>query len=316
MKKVLSIGTALLLCGGYGFMAAVAQPSPSEPKPTATPPVRPSLELIDPGTEPRQKLRFKPVLNSKQIATMTMNMTMGLSVAGKPTPINQLPATVMAFETLVTQIDANGDIHYQFRYTNIDVVGDAKVPPALRAQLRTQLQKLKGIQGKVVTDDRGQTKFGKFDLPPALGSPDKQMLKQISNSVEQLSSPVPEPALGVGATWRVLSTPKINGMAFKQVATYKLASIKDGTMMLNVALNQQAPPQQMNVDGLEKGRTLNLKSLLGTGQGQIVMKLDRLIPLSSNMTSQLRSEMESPNPSGAPMKMTTSTKMELTLKSK
>jgi hypothetical protein len=319
MKKVLSIATALLLSGGCGLMAAVAQQSTSGPKPTATtqsPPSQPIVELLTAGATPRQSLRFKPAVNSKQIATMTMNMAMGLTIAGQPTPINQLPATVMTFETLVDQIDPNGDIHYQFRYTNVDLVGGSKLPPAQRAQLRTQLQKLKGIQGKVVVDNRGQTKFGKFDLSPDLNSTDKQMLKQISHSVEQLSSPVPEPALGVGATWRILSSPKLNGLTLKQITTYKLVSIQDGAMTLDVTLEQQAPPQPMAAAGLTNGRTLNLKSLVGTGQGQTIVKLDRLIPVSSSMSSQLRSDMESPNPSGAPMKMTTSTKMELTLKSK
>ncbi len=319
MKKVLLIGTALVLSGGCGLMAAVAQQSTSGPKPAATaksPPSRPFLELLTAGVTPRQMLRFKPKVNTKQIATMTMGMDMGMAISGQPVPIYKLPGTVMTFETLVDRIDPNGDIQYQFRYTDMDVMGDSKLPSDQLNQLRAHLQKLKGVRGTVVTDDRGQTKSGKFDLPPDLDGANKQMLKQMSHSVEQLSSPVPEPALGVGAKWRVISSPKFNGMNLRQVATYELLSFQEGGMTLRVTLDQKAPPQQMTATGLPNGKTLNLKSLVGTGQGQTVVKLDRLIPLSSNMTSQLNSEMESPNPSRVPMKMTTNTKMELTLKSK
>jgi hypothetical protein len=319
MKKVLMTGTILLLSVGCGFMAAKAQQSTSAPRPiapTQPPASRPTLELLTEGAAPRQILRFKPTVNSKQVATMTMAMDMGMSIAGKPMPIKKLPATVTTFETLVDQIDPNGDIHYQFQYTNVDLVGDSKLPSDLLAQLRTQIQKLKGIRGTVVVDDRGQTKSGKFDLPPDLDLSTKQMLKQMSHSVEQLSSPVPEPALGVGAKWRVVSAPKLNGMNLKQTTTYELKSFQEGGMMLKVALAQQAPSQQMNAAGLPNGRTMTLKSLSGTGQGQTTVKFDRLIPLNSSMISQLRSEMESPNPPGAPMKMTTNTKMELTLNSK
>jgi hypothetical protein len=318
MKKVLWIGTALLLSGGCGVMAAVAQQPAIAPNPTATQnpaPSRPVVELLSAGAAPRQILRYKPAVNAKQTATITMNMDMTLSIAGEPVPIGNLPGTAITFETLVDRVDPNGDIHYQFRYTNVELVGDSKLLAAQRAQLLTQIQKLKGIHGTVVVDDRGQTKFGKFDLPPALDAADKKMLKQISNSVEQLSSPLPEPALGVGAKWRVLSAPKLNGIQLKQIATFELIGVQAGSMTLNIAQEQQAPPQQMTTTQLPKGKTLNLKSLVGKGQGQMFVKLDRIVPINSNLSAQMNSEMESPNPSGEPMKMTTNMKMQLNLKS-
>ena len=320
MKKALLAGTVLLLTVGYGFIAAKAQPSASSSEKTAVstkPPSasRPTLMLLTAGAAPRQMIRFKPAVNSKQIATMSMAMDMGLSVVGKAMPINRLPTTVLTFETLVTQIDPNGDIHYQFQYTNVDLVGTSKLPTDLRAQLRTRLQQLKGVRGAVVTDNRGQTKSGKFDLPPEMDDANKQVLKQMTHSVEQLSSPVPEPALGVGAKWQVIAAPKLNGIAIKQITTYELVSFQTGGMTLNVTLAQQAPPQQMNATGLPNGRTMRLKSLSGMGKGQVTMRFDRLMPINSTMISQLRSEMESPDPHGIPMKMTTNTKMALTLKS-
>jgi Family of unknown function (DUF6263) len=320
MKRALLAGTVLLLTVGYGFIAAKAQQSTSAPEQSVVapkPPLsssRPTLTLLTTGATPRQMIRFKPAVNSKQVATMSMDMDMGLSIANKSMPSNKLPTTVLTFETLVNQIDPNGDIHYQFRYTNVDVVGTSKLPSTLVAQLRTQLQNLKGVRGVVVVDSRGQTKSGKFDLPPELDSANKQMLKQITHSVEQLSAPVPEPALGVGAKWQVVSAPKLNGIAIKQITTYELVSFQTGGMTLNVTLTQQAPPQQMNAMGLPNGRTMMLRSLSGTGKGQVTMRFDRLMPLNSSMISQLRSEMESPNPPGV-MKMTTNMKMRLNLRS-
>lgn len=320
MKRALFVGTILLLTVRYGFIAAKAQQSTVTPEKSAVtpkPPLsasRPTLRLLTAGAVPRQIVRFKPTVNSKQIVTMSMAMNMGLLIANKSMPTNKLPDTAITFETLVNQIDPNGDIHYQFQYTNVDIVGASKLPADLLVQLRTQLQKLKGVRGMVVVDSRGQTKSGKFDLPPELDSANKQMLKQISHSVEQLFSPVPESALGVGAKWQVVSTPKLNGIVLQQITTYELMSFQTGGMTLNVTLAQQAPPQQMNATGLPNDRTMTLKSLSGMGKGQVTMRFDRLMPIHSTMVSQLRSEMESPNPPGV-MKMTTNTKMELMLKS-
>lgn len=319
MKKALFVGTVLLLTVGYGFISATAQPStlaPEKPVISPKPPStsRPTLRLLTVGAAPRQIVRFKPAVNAKQVATMSMSMAMGLSVVGKAMPINKLPTMVTTFETLVTQIDPNGDIHYEFEYKNVDLEGASKLPTDLRANLRTQLQELKGVRGAVVMDSQGQTKSGKFNLPREMGAANKQVLKQMTHSVEQLSSPVPEPALGVGARWQVIASPKLNGIAIKQVTTYELVSFQADGMTLNVTMTQQAPPQQMNATGLPNGRTMRLKSLSGVGKGQVTMRFDRIMPIRSNVISELRSEMESPNPPGV-MKMTTNTKMELMLKS-
>jgi hypothetical protein len=323
MKKVLFVGSVLLLAAGWGFITQAQQtpttPTPKPSNPTAKPTQqRPIVELLSIGAEPRQTLRFKPALNSKQIGSMIMKMDMGLSIAGKAAPRNKVPATVMTFETTVNQIDSNGNIHYQFRYTQADLVGDSSVPPAALKELRAQLQNLKGISGTVVVDNRGQTQLGKFNLPQSLDSKAKLTLKQISRSVEQLSAPLPEPAIGLGAKWRVTTSPTIGGIRLTQSATYELIKLQDDRATLRVVINQQAPAQQpIEATGLPKNASFTLKSLSGSGQGQTDIKLDRLIPLYSSMVAQSNSVMEVANVSTkAPMTMETDTKMELTLKSK
>jgi hypothetical protein len=244
MKKVLFVGSLLLLTADWGFITQAQQtPKPKPSSPTAKPTQqRPIVELLSIGAEPRQLLRFKPALKSKQIGSMIMKMDMGLSIAGKAAPRNKVPATVMTFETTVKQIDPNGNIHYQFRYTQADLVGDSSVPPAALKELRAQLQNLKGISGTVVVDNRGQTQLGKFDLPQRLDSKAKLTLKQISRSVEQLSAPLPEPAIGLGAKWRVTTSPTIGGIRLTQSATYELIKLQDDRATLKVAIAQQAPP--------------------------------------------------------------------------
>jgi hypothetical protein len=318
MNKVLLVGSVLLLTAGWGLMTQAQQtPAPAPASPTAQP-TKPIVELLSMGAEPRQLLRFKPALNSKQIGSMTMRMDMGLSIAGKAAPRNKVPATVMTFETTVTKIDSNGNIHYQFRYTQADLVGDSSVPPAALKELRAQLQNLKGISGTVVVDNRGQTQLGKFDLPERLDSKVKLTLKQISRSVEQLSAPLPEPAIGLGAKWRVTTSPTIGGIRLTQSATYELTKLQKDRATLRVAIAQQASPQQaIEATGLPKTASFTLKSLVGSGQGQTDIKLDRLIPLYSSMAVQSNSAMEVANVSAkGPMTMETDTKMELTLKSK
>ncbi len=323
MKKVLWVGSLLLLSTGWGLGSTIAQPSAPVPAPTPSPETtakpaatRPRVELLSTGAEPRQVFRLKPAPQSKQTVTMVMKMDLGLSVEGSAAPRNQVPATVMTFETLVNRVDPNGDIHYQFRYTNVDVQGATDLPAAALKKLRSQLQELKGMNGAVVTDNRGQMKSGKFNLPPTLDPQAKQMLKSFSQSVEQMSAPLPEPAIGVGAKWRVITSPKVAGIQLSQSTAYELVGLRNNVATLKIAIDQQAPPQTIDFDKASKDVTVTLKSMTGKGQGQAVLRGDRIMPMSSSTNVQNNIVMEFTNSAqGNPMMMSTDTKMQLFLKS-
>ncbi|HEY9824988.1 MAG TPA: hypothetical protein V6D19_06050 [Stenomitos sp.] len=335
MKTVVWIGTILMLSVGGGWVGVIAQPTkpaaqPTEPAaqstsaPTAakTPPaatVRPVLELITPGTEPRQILRLKPTVNVKQTATLTMGMDIGLSVAGKSIPVEKLPATKVAFELSPDRIAANGNIDYHFQYTSVDWVGTSPLPTELLSKLRAQTEALKGIVGKVTVDNRGQIKAGRFEVPPTISSSARQMLKQISHSADQLSAPLPEPAVGLGAKWRITSQPKFNGISLKQVATYELVKLQPDQATLRIGIEQQAPPQtiQIPAEGTDSpaNDTLALKSFTGQGQGTITFRFDRLLPTASTLQIRSNATMQSPNPPKAPIDLDTTNQMTMTLQS-
>jgi Family of unknown function (DUF6263) len=313
MKSALLIGSLLLLATGAGPQT-LAKPVPVEAKvPQVATALTPQVDLLTVGAEPRQALRFQPKVQAKQLATMTMKLDMVLSLAGKSLPANKIPATVMKFETTVTQVDPNGDIYYQFRYTDVQMQGNSDLPAASLRQLRSQIEKIKGLSGTVIVDQQGQTKSANFATPANADAMTRQMVSQMSQSIDQFSAPVPIPAVGIGAKWRVTSTPQLNGIRFNQTATYELVNRQNGIASIKVNLGQQADQQPINAPGLSPG-SMTLKSLRGNGQGQIKLKFDRMIPLSAEMSVRSNSTMESANPStGKPMVIGTDTKMNLTL---
>ncbi|KAM3102955.1 DUF6263 family protein [Phormidesmis sp. 146-12] len=319
MKKTVVVGSLLMLTIGLGakpFIPAVsAKPNTiaQAAKPTVTPP---KIELLTPGAQPQQPLRFKPIVNQKETATMTLNMDMKMSFGGNSIP-SKLPSTVMKMETVVTKVDANGDIHYSFRYTDVDLMDNASLPPAVIKQLREQMKRMVGLSGSFVVNDRGQTKSGNFVIPPGIDSRTRQMLEQMSQSLDQFSSPLPDVAVGVGAQWRVAMPMTLNGVAVNQTANYELVSLKDGVATLKVALVQQANPQKLMTPGMPKGVEMTLKSLNSTGQGQTMLRLDRLLPTDSSISLTSNAQMQTTNPrSTQPMTIGTETQMEMTFGSK
>ncbi|MGJ5675051.1 MAG: DUF6263 family protein [Nostochopsis sp.] len=250
------------------------------------------IELLNPGTGAKQQLRFQPPVNFKQTAIMTMKMDMAMLIAGQPLPTFKQPATVMTLQATVTKIDPNGDIHYNFSYPDVDLTSDTNLPPQVLNTLRSQIQKIRGIRGSTIVDNRGYTKKVNLVLPTGLDANLKQMIQQMSNSIEQLSSPLPQEAVGIGSQWRVTSTLSIGGMNLKQITTYQLVDLKNGVANFNIGVEQLAPPsQKLTTPGLPQGVTLTLKSYKGIGQGQAIVALNQLMPIRSTMSLFSNTEM-------------------------
>lgn len=324
MKRTFFTGGMICLIIGLGLQpavtsvkaettSAVKQVNNKPPKIPATAKNQPiKIELLNSGTGEKQQLRIQPPANFQQTSNMTMKIDMSMLIGGQDLPTIKQPATVATIETKVTKIEPNGDIHFDFSYSNIDVEGDTNLPPEILKHLRAQMQKLRGIKASAIVDNRGYTKKTNMVLPQGLDPMLKQMMQQMLNSVEQFSSPLPLEPVGVGSQWRVTSTLNLGGMNFSQIVTYQLASLKDGVATLNVGLEQTAPPQKLNTPGLPKGITLNLKSYKGIGQGEIIMGLKQLMPVQSTMSLTSNTEMVQIN-QGSPEETTISQKISMSM---
>lgn len=300
MKKTLFLSSLCFLLVGGGFKPAAAPVSAEVPSANnqlvsdSTPTSaagQTQVELLTTGTEPKQELRFKPQVNAKQTVTLTMNMDVATSVEGRSMPKFQIPASTMKMETVVTQVDPNGDIHFQLAYTDADVVADSTAQPEIVNAMRSTLKKMVGLKGTFVSDNRGQVKSGNFVLPEGLDPMTKQLFQQVSNSLTQLSAPVPAEAIGRGAKWRVTSSLNVAGINLSQSSIYELTSLEDNVANLNITLEQQATSQALSLPNLPTGSTMTLKSLKSQGQGQMKIRLDAAMPIQANMSLNSNGEM-------------------------
>ena len=318
MKKLLFLGSVcLFLAGSIKTTPATPLLVTQNPAPT-TPTAQPTqLQLITAGTEPRQELRLKPQTNTKQLMTMTMNMDMAMTFAGQAMPKIKTPATVMKMEVLVTQVDANGDIHSKFTYTEGDVVADASVAPEILESVRSGIKKMVGLTGTLITDNRGQVKTSSIILPEGVDPLTKTFLEQLSNSLAQMSSPMPQEAVGIGAKWRESSQLKISSINMNQSALYELVSLKDNVATLNVTVEQQANTQELTLPGIPAdSANVSLKSLTSQGQGQMNLSLSSIMPTRSTISLRSQYEMSIKEPaSGKERTIGTQMTMQMNLES-
>lgn len=126
-------------------------------------------------------------------------------------------------------------------------------------------------------DNRSFDKGGNFIFPEGVDSNLKQQFQQISQ--EQLSVPLPAEAVGKGAKWRVFSASNFNGINVNNIVTYELTGLQDGVVTLNSSIEQQASPQKLTWPQLPAGATLTLKSFVGQGGGELIIRLDKIQPV-------------------------------------
>lgn len=321
MKKTLLIGSALLAIAlglGQPLSRTVSasdgskQLSPEET--SIAPGANMQVKLLNAGAFPRQKLRFQPTANAKQNMTMTVKMGVVTLVEGQPWRQAKMPEIVMQMEMAILRVDTNGDIHSQFSYTDAQIKPDETMTPDAIAKISEEIQKIVGITGSSIIDNRGQVKSAKFNLPEGLDPNTAQLLARLSNSLDHISSPMPAEAVGIGAKWQVETTPNLNGINMTQQTSYELLNFQDNVATLKVAIQQQAPSQDMTSPALPADATVTMKSFQGQGTGQITMGLDGAMPVSSNIDLVSQTEINAQR-NGQSANFGTEISMQMTIQS-
>lgn len=278
----------LLELAGTGLFAlAIVQPEP--PRDTAL--REPAVTLLEPGAEPRQTIRYRPLAGSTEPMVMTMTMDVAMTADGQPLPDGRTPPMQMTMAIDIQEVQEDGDIRYRMRLDEAKVLEAEGVPAELAGRLDTALRSMVGLSGDVLISDRGVTKEARFVLPENAGPQLEQMLAGMRQSLSQFSAPVPEEPVGPGARWTVQLHPVANGMQLDQTVTYTLESIDDAGADMNIEYTQTAQPQRVNPLGLPPDAAIDLKSLAGSGAGRIRIVYDRLVPAESTLRGSTTSNM-------------------------
>jgi len=317
MKASLLLSVLLLLPMGLVLESQGRSLRAEQVAPTTNPTVsQPTVEVLSEGTGNKQILRFQPTVNHRQMTTMTVDQKTVMTMAGAELPQMVAPTVKITFETVVTKIAENGQIHYQFRYTGAEVFPQPGTPAVFVEAMRSQLKRLITISGSAIVDAQGSTRTLHYQLPPDLDAITRQLLEQMLQSAQQLSAPLPATAVGLGATWRVTTRPVVSGIHLKQTTLYELSQLQGSVASLTLTLEQQAPAQAMTLPGAVLEKPAQLKVLSTKGNGQTTIDLKYLAPLRSQVSIQSNSQIALPEAGAAqPMEMRTQTSMQVRLES-
>lgn len=252
------------------------------------------ISVLNPGAEPRQILKFNPVVNSQQQSVMRMDMQGTMNTSGFTQTLPPMPTTQFTLSTEVDRIDEAGNRYIDFEYTDVSVADSDTLPPEAIEAMRSQLQQMEGLSGSWMINEQGYLSQFAMTPPENMSGPMAQSLQQMTDSMQQMSAPLPTEAIGIGAQWQMPYDLSMNGIDMSGVATYELVSIEGDRITLNTSVTQQGNASTLTGLGLPENMNMSVQQLDSSGQGIIEIDLNQVMPTYGDisMTSNSRFTVE------------------------
>lgn len=286
-KTVLRLLMAIAIVTGGGLQAASygtwsqAVSLPGYPAPGAPA----TVTLASPGAEPRTRLRYKVAAGTKETLTVTTGISLTMSMEGMAMPTMDMPQIKLTADMGVTGVAPNGDITYDVAFTSMTAEAAPGMDPSLAAMMQGASGGITALKGSITMSDRGVNRSATLDVDKVTDPNLRQTLSALSSSLESMSMPMPEEAIGVGAKWEVRQAIKAAGAQTFQRVECELVAVDGQGATIRVKSDQTAPPQGITNPALPPGSTVSIDKLAGTGTGTVAVRFSSLVPTSEMMSS-------------------------------
>lgn len=237
-----------------------------------------TVELLEAGQAPLQKLRFTPKAGDKSNKVMTMKMRQGINGV-EP---RDLPAQQIFLSLEVKNVSASGDIEFEFKYTDMKVVTADGNPSALASTIESLMKPIVGTGGVGKVNDRGVMLSSEYKVPQDLSPNIKTVVEGMKDAMKNLSMPLPEQPVGVGAKWKTVQPVNANGIQLDQIIHTEMTALNAQGFAIKLNIAQDAKAQEVKNPLLPEGTSLKLESLDTSGEGNSDVLFSELLPKKSS----------------------------------
>ncbi|MFO0944628.1 MAG: hypothetical protein U1D30_01585 [Planctomycetota bacterium] len=238
----------------------------------------PVVKLTNPGTEPRRQLRYNFKKSTPYEAIMDMKMGSAVQINENKLPPQKMPTTRMAMTIEPKEVKEDGTLTYSFAFTEISILEDEPLPPAIRERMSVEMNKLTGLKGTATVNSRGITESVDFELPANATPQMTQMMQSIRQSMGRMSNPLPDEPVGLGGAWETDQSFNTNGINAQQKVTTSIESLDETSCKLALELKQHADKQAINSPNAPAGTSITLESMEGSGKGLMQLEFASVVP--------------------------------------
>lgn len=243
-----------------------------------------AVALRDVGQDPRL-LRYALRAGQVNSAELLVDLGIGIEIGGQSAPSTEIPATRIVIRTSVDEVGADGTFRIGFSFSEVSAVEEAGVDAALLAEVNRLLAPLTGVTGRYGANDRGAVLDAEIALPPDLDPTLASMLRQLESQLSTLSVPFPEEPVGVGATWDGAIALDVGGIRQEAFYRYEVVQVDGDRIRVAVSYEQLVPEQRAELPGRPAGATVDIRGGRIEGSGDVLVRLDSLLPEQSELTA-------------------------------
>lgn len=241
-----------------------------------------AVRVSNPGARPRARLSLHPAAGSDIERVLVARIGVDLTVDGERQPTAAVPPVRMVMSVHVDRVQ-DGTISYSFEYTDVGVLREPGVDPAVADVTEARLADLEGLRGTGSTDLQGGSQKATIDTSRVEDENVRATLDSLTSQLTNLTAPLPSVPVGVGATWTADRAAVVNGMEVTTSTTYTLRSLNGDDYALDVVQDMAAPPGPARFPGLPEGATATIESYEMRTTGGLTGNLARLLPDTSRV---------------------------------
>lgn len=247
--------------------------------PAAEPPP-PTVELLDPGSEPRAPLRLAPAEGLVQTVEVRQTTSAAVARGGEELPAAVPVPLVLQLTAEVRAVTPRGAIHYVWTIADVRAEAAPDTPRAVLRALRQVVPGLRAAAGEVVVDPRGRVRRVVVRPVAQAGAPLRRALADLEAALWRATAPFPEEAVGVGARWRVTSRLAEAGVAVRQTADYELIRREGRAATTRFELAQALESDTLTDSALPADVTVRVSAFAASGEGERTDRSDRVLPVA------------------------------------
>jgi hypothetical protein len=185
-----------------------------------------------------------------------------------------LPTIGLDWDIVTSYVTPAGDISLELTAVGTHLGDDTAMDPSVIASMRETLTALAGAQATQVMTNRAILKERGFTFAEGTAAPVASVATTARDALRHARTPLPEAAVGIGATWRVESKVDVNRVAADEVTHYRLVSWDGDTVRIAAKATQTARDAKLIQDGLE----LDVARLDGASSTELTVDLGRPYP--------------------------------------
>lgn len=227
-------------------------------------------ELIDPGAEPRQELRYR--FEEGQSGTMGMEVGIAVSNLMDRAPVMDMEMLMFAeVDTLVSDVYEDGSARIEMVYTSYELdLGEQLA----QEEVDFVSDMFVGLEMWQIIDPLGtvlEVGLGDEDLPPEL----RQELLDTTTATQ----PLPAEPVGLGARWVAQGSMDAEGIPMQLTVESEVLELDDDSVVLGLTIAADAEFASSMFDELPDA-DVSVGRFFMDGGGEVSVDFDSIVPES------------------------------------